>query len=547
MGSTYEAPRDVLNEQHETPNVTKRGILKDPSFFTTPLTSATGDCGSLVVEGDPATPADSSSSPRRHRQVVKFQTPPPGTPQAILPSTPNTNWSTWVSPSYSSPSYQDPSNRNSHSSYTISQPQIHSNSNNTSRGDGSGSKNSAQQPYQHPRIMKMKYPFGFNPQTPPQQTAGYYHPTPSPPLSTPLQQQYQLPYYPPRQQHQQQMPPPPMTASGPYPPGPPQHYQPQPQMMPGPSQYPPSMPPQNMANPMQAWYNSIPQPEVGPFEPPIPLMRGTQFLPGLSSMHPVEAQYMMYIATKRWQASPYAETTFPNFAAMPLPSLSVNERKEMEDLRECFDNGRFPSDMQNKQQQPPPKNKKTKRAADNSNGNGNGNGNGAAAAVPTNGCCHHHCCGNHAAAAPANGNGNNQAPADESSSSPSSSASSSTSSSSEEEEEDPEARRQKDWTDHAWFDIFGTLYPPTRRFTADQFWSRRDCRILAIMESKYEGVKWAEFSAQFCNATGRYVAPEYIRYKMESDGVPIGSDDEDSDEGYEDEFAVADSSSDEEE
>ncbi|KAK8067047.1 hypothetical protein PG997_013794 [Apiospora hydei] len=272
MGSSYEAPRHVPNEQHGNPDVTRRGILKDPSFFATPLTSAAGDCGHTVAgEGDPAAnqaaPADdSSSSPRRHRQVVKFQTPPAGTPQTILPNTPNTNWSTWVSPSYSSPSYQDPNNKNSHSSYTISQPQIHSNSNNTSRGDGSGSRNSSQQPYQPALIMKMKkYPFGFNPQTPPQQMAGY-HPTPSPPLSTPPQQQYQSPYYPSQQQQQQQMPQPPMGMPGLYPPGPPQHYQPQPQMMPAPPQYPSSMPmpPQNMANPMQAWYNTIPEPPGRP-------------------------------------------------------------------------------------------------------------------------------------------------------------------------------------------------------------------------------------------------------------------------------------------
>ncbi|KAK8067046.1 hypothetical protein PG997_013793 [Apiospora hydei] len=201
--------------------------------------------------------------------------------------------------------------------------------------------------------------------------------------------------------------------------------------------------------------------------------------------------------------------------------------------------------MQNQQQ----KNKK-KRAADNgnNNANANGNGNGNAAPATNNNCCHHHCCGNHCAGAPVNGNGNNQsAPADAPDDDSSSSSSASASSSSESEEEDPEARRHKDWTDHAWFDIFGQLYPPTRRFTADRFWSRRDCRILAIMESKYEGVKWAEFSAQFCNATGRYVPPEYIQYKMESDGVPIGSDDEDednSDEDYEDEFVETDSSSD---
>lgn len=254
---------------------------------------------------------------------------------------------------------------------------------------------------------------------------------------------------------------------------------------------------------------------------------------------------MMYIATKRWQASPMAQTTFPNFAAMPLPSLSIKERNEMEDLRRCFDLGRFPGDVSN--QDSPAKSPFA------GNGPGNGNNNGGPNAGPPavgnyhNNCCGHHCCGNNRAAGPSNGNNNNgnpQAAAPVASDSGSSSSSSSSSSESDSEPEDPAVRRHKDWVDHAWFDIFAGLYPPRRRFTADQFWSRRDCRILAIMESKYEGVKWAEFSAQFCNATGRYVPPEYIQYKMEHDGEPIGSDDDDgeSDESF-DEFAQSSSSS----
>ncbi|KAK8041319.1 hypothetical protein PG994_014326 [Apiospora phragmitis] len=348
----------------------------------------------------------------------------------------------------------------------------------------------------------MQYPLDFNPSTPPQQTAGY-HPTPTSSISTPPQQQQYR--YPPQQQ---QIPQPMMP--GPHPPAPPQHYQPQPQMMPAPQQ--------NTMNPMEAWYNSIPEPQRGPLhdsDPPHawhPVLARPQFY--------ASSQYMMYIATKKWKASPYAATTFPNFAAMPLPSLSIKQREQMAYLRECFDTGRFPGDMCN--HIPLPSN--NNQVAGNNNASANGN---AAAAAPTNNnCCHHHCCGNHAAAPPANGNNGNNSNNGNNGNQAAAGPASAPSSSSE-EEEDPEARRHQEWVDHAWFDIFGQLYPPTRRFAADRFWSERDCRILAIMESKY----WAEFSAQFCNATGRYVAPEHIQYKMETDGMPIIGSDDDEGEG----------------
>ncbi|KAK7954998.1 hypothetical protein PG988_015692 [Apiospora saccharicola] len=266
----------------------------------------------------------------------------------------------------------------------------------------------------------------------------------------------------------------------------------------------------------------------------------------------------MYIATKRWQASPFAQTSFPNFAAMPLPRLSVQERKEMEGLRECFDSGRVPGDMQDESpaKQPIEDYSNNNRYAGPNGampppaGNNYNNNNGANTAPPAvgnnNNCCGHqfYCCGGNHAAGPYNGNNPNgnvqpgpaNAPESESSTS-SSSSSSESESESESEPEDPAIRLHKEWVDHAWFDIFANLYPPRRRFTADRFWSRRDCRILGIIESKYDGVKWDEFSAQFCNATGRYVPPEYIKYKMETDGVAIGPDDEsESDVDFDDDF-----------
>ncbi|KAK7954999.1 hypothetical protein PG996_015804 [Apiospora saccharicola] len=136
-----------------------------------------------------------SSSPRRHHQVVHF-TPRSSEVADNFSPAPLTNWSTFASPSYSSPSFPDP-NQNSFSSYTISQPQIHTDSNDSGSGNVSGSSYSPhQQSYylqqqQQPPTM-MKYPPNFNPMTPPNQTAGY-HPTPSPPSSTPSQQQYQYP------------------------------------------------------------------------------------------------------------------------------------------------------------------------------------------------------------------------------------------------------------------------------------------------------------------------------------------------------------------
>ncbi|KAK7910849.1 hypothetical protein PG985_013330 [Apiospora marii] len=535
MWSVREGSKGVSDGQHEDPGVTPCGLQVPSSMPPLEATAGIADhigAASAAAQRPALKPAlkRASSSPRRRQNQVVHFTPRSDQTPDNFPITPNTNWSTWVWPDYSSPSYQDP-NQDSHSSYTISQPQIHSNSNH-SGGNASGS---SQQTYHQQQALMMHYPPNFNPQTPPQQTAGYYS-TPSPPSTTP-QQQRQPTQYPQYGQPQSAM----MSGRGPPGPPPQQQYPHQPPMM---------MPPQqNMmhmsGNPMQAWYNSIPEPRMGPFQPPIPLMRGTQFMPGLSSMHPVEAQYMMYIATKRWQASPMAQTTFPNFAAMPLPRLSIKERNEMEGLRECFDLGRFPGDTQD--QESPAKNPFV------GNGYNHGQGNNNAAPPPAAGgnnnhCCGHHCCGNHAAAGPSNGNNHNNgnpqpATAPDASDSGSSSSASSSSSESDSEPEDPAVRRHKDWVDHAWFDIFGTLYPPRRRFTADQFWSRRDCRILAIMETKYEGVKWAEFSAQFCNATGRYVPPEYIQYKMEHDGEPIGSDDDEDESDDDDEFAESSSSS----
>ena len=276
MWSVREGSRDVSDGQHEDLGKVPWG-LQAPSS-TLQLDPAAGIASDV---GDAATQAQlpglksalkrASSSPRRQQQVVHFTPQSAQTPDSLA-ITPNTNWSTWVSPSYSSPPYQDP-NQNSHSSYTISQPQIHNNSNNYG-GDASGSSQQTCHP-QQPLIMQ--YPPNFNPQTPPQQTAGY-HPTPSPPLSTPQQQQ-QPTHYPLYGLPQSTMMP---GRRAPVPP-PQQQYPPQlPMMMP---------PQQNMmhmsTNPMQAWYDSIPEPKMGPFQPPIPLMRGTQFMPGLSSMHPV--------------------------------------------------------------------------------------------------------------------------------------------------------------------------------------------------------------------------------------------------------------------
>ncbi|KAK6834892.1 hypothetical protein PG987_009586 [Apiospora arundinis] len=335
-----------------------------------------------------------------------------------------------------------------------------------------------------------------------------------------MQQPYQQ--YPEHQQY---------TMTSAFPPSIPQH-QPQPMAM-----------QPNRIDPTEMWYNSIPEPAVGPFTPPIPPMRGTQFLPGLHAMHPVEAQYYMYIATKRWQETPHSQTMFPNFAAMPLPALTFAERQEMNGLRECFDKGRFPDYASNR----------TPSVVAAAGGAANSPKAAAAAAAaagtvppikpkycpdcgtafasPKQRFCHN--CGANTASIGVdennNSNGDQAATAPAPAEAPPKTAPAPSRHDEPNHQETPAeaaARRQYDLTNHAWFDIFRNLYPPRRRFTPNQSWSRRDCKILAILETKWEGEKWLEMSAQFCNATGRYVDPEHLKYKMESDGSPLESDDD---------------------
>lgn len=281
MWSVHEGPR----QQHEDDGVVHWGFQApsamprlDPAACITGHVGAAANPAALPLPALKPALKRGSSSPKRQQQMVHF-TPRSSEAPDNLPITPNTNWSTWASPSYSSPSYQDP-NHHSHSSYTISQPQIHSNSNNSGAYNPSGSNGSYQQQSYHHEQQPLTMPLNFNPQTPPQQTAGY-HPTPSPPMTTPPQQQQQYPTQYPLYRLPQSNMVPSRRA-----PAPPTQYYPvnPPLMMPPPQQ-------QNMmpmrTDPMQDWYNNIPEPKMGPFQPPIPLMRGTQFMPGLSSMHPV--------------------------------------------------------------------------------------------------------------------------------------------------------------------------------------------------------------------------------------------------------------------
>ena len=270
----------------------------------------------------------------------------------------------------------------------------------------------------------------------------------------------------------------------------------------------------------------------------------------------VQAQYYMYIATKRWQSSQYAQSTFPDFALMPLPELTLEETNEMNQLIESFNKDRSSNDVSNAD---PRAVAGTDGAADHPVESPNVAAAAASTAAEWTSC--YNCgtsywlfhtpnfcsgCGIAIAAPRDNNHGNQAAPIpaayDASLAGP---PNTEPALRAYETPEQALARQEYAWNNYAWFTVFREKYPPRRRFTANQTWSRRDCKILAIIETKWEGTKWDEMAAQFCNATGRIVDPEHLRYKMEHDGEPLPSDDDGDyiSSGDEDEDSEYDSSS----
>lgn len=64
--------------------------------------------------------------------------------------------------------------------------------------------------------------------------------------------------------------------------------------------------------------------------------------------------------------------------------------------------------------------------------------------------------------------------------------------------------------------IWPKLYPHAIRPPPDAYFTKRDCDILAAVDSKYKRSKWLEMQANFYNVTGRMVPLDVIRRKCDA-------------------------------
>ncbi|KAF4983644.1 hypothetical protein FZEAL_996 [Fusarium zealandicum] len=77
---------------------------------------------------------------------------------------------------------------------------------------------------------------------------------------------------------------------------------------------------------------------------------------------------------------------------------------------------------------------------------------------------------------------------------------------------DPEKRREMRYLqDH----IYKELYPAEIHPEPDAYFGKRDCNLLAAIDSKYKRSRWLEMQANFYNVTGRMVPLSVIRDKCE--------------------------------
>lgn len=63
--------------------------------------------------------------------------------------------------------------------------------------------------------------------------------------------------------------------------------------------------------------------------------------------------------------------------------------------------------------------------------------------------------------------------------------------------------------------IDSVLYPSTIFPEPDEYFTQRDCDVLAAIDSKYKQGKFLEMQANFCNATGRMIPLGVIKDKCE--------------------------------
>jgi hypothetical protein len=77
---------------------------------------------------------------------------------------------------------------------------------------------------------------------------------------------------------------------------------------------------------------------------------------------------------------------------------------------------------------------------------------------------------------------------------------------------DPEKEKQRRYLqDH----IYKEMYPAEIHPKPDAYLGKRDCDILASIDSKYKKSRWLEMQANFYNATGRMIPLEAIRARCE--------------------------------
>jgi hypothetical protein len=77
---------------------------------------------------------------------------------------------------------------------------------------------------------------------------------------------------------------------------------------------------------------------------------------------------------------------------------------------------------------------------------------------------------------------------------------------------DPEKREQMKYLQEH---IYGAMYPPYIHPQPDAYLGKRDCALLATIDSKYKRSRWLEMQANFYNVTGRMVPLESLKARCE--------------------------------
>lgn len=76
---------------------------------------------------------------------------------------------------------------------------------------------------------------------------------------------------------------------------------------------------------------------------------------------------------------------------------------------------------------------------------------------------------------------------------------------------------------HYYEHVLARQFPPRRSIAADEHWSESDCRILAVIEAKYDMLRYQQYQSDFFNATGRMVPAYLIQAKMNKDARTVST------------------------